>query len=264
MRRLFAALDVDFDQWRALTAVLLKLDFRSSRLRSISRQQASQPATVILQLLLYSLFGIAMAFVVWYARELRLAATVSTTLTMFIVGSAVLLDHNSAITSPSDYGVLGFRPITSRTYFAVRLTNVLVYTTILTTIAVWLPAASFFIRYGARIGAAGIVAFYACSLATALAILTGYAWVLRALGPSAIQRALSYLQLAMSVGVYGGYAAMAGLLRSTSSLRWCCRRPRGCCSSPRPGSRPTSTWRRARPARGRCFPSARRSWRRSR
>jgi hypothetical protein len=50
-----------------------------------------------------------------------------------------------------------------------------------------------------------MAAFYACSASTALAILLGYAWMLRAIGADAVNRALSYVQLIMSFAVYGGY-----------------------------------------------------------
>ncbi|MEP6916204.1 MAG: hypothetical protein ABJC89_11185 [Acidobacteriota bacterium] len=207
MRRLFAALDVDFQQWKALTAVLLKLDFRGSAMRSASGVSGAT-ATLIFQFLFHTLIGGAMAAVVIFARQLFLAGTVTIGMTMFIIGTAVLLDHNSAIASPGDYAILGFRPITSRTYFAIRLTNVLVYTTVLTTAAVWLPIVALFVRHGARVGGAGIVAFYACSISTALAVLMGYAWMLRIVGADWIRGALSIVQLAMSFVVYGGYMVM--------------------------------------------------------
>ena len=49
----------------------------------------------------------------------------------------------------------------------------LVYTTVLTTAAVWLPITALFVRHGPLVGAAGIAAFYACSTSTALAVLMG-------------------------------------------------------------------------------------------
>jgi hypothetical protein len=39
---------------------------------------------------------------------------------MTMVGLMVLIDHQSVITSADDYLVLGARPVSSRTYFAVR------------------------------------------------------------------------------------------------------------------------------------------------
>ncbi len=124
MRRLFAAADVDYDQWKALTIVALKLDFRTSSLgRSQFRRDASIVAAVIGQLIFYTLIGLAIAAFVWFSRDLFLVGTVAMTYVMFVVGMAVLVDHNSALASPSDYAILGFRPVTSRTYFAVRLTK---------------------------------------------------------------------------------------------------------------------------------------------
>ena len=163
--------------------------------------------------------GAFIAAFVWVSRDLFLVGTIAMTYVMFIVGMAVLVDHNSALVSPTDYAILGFRPVTSRTYFAARLTNVLVYTMALTSVAALLPILSLFVRHGAAVGVAGIAAFYACSLATALAILLGYAWLLRIVGPDAVKRALSYAQLVMSFVVYGGYFAMSrAVARVTTTL----------------------------------------------
>jgi len=223
LRPAFTAAGVDFDQWKALTRVALKLDFRTSSLgRNQFRREASTIAALIGQFIFYTLMGAFIALFVWFSRDLFLVSTIAMTYMMFVIGMAVLVDHNSALASPADYAILGFRPVTSRTYFAVRLTNVLVYTMALTSVAAWLPIFSLFVRYGAAVGVAGLAAFYACSLATTLAILMGYAWMLGVIGPDAVKRALSYLQLAMSFLVYGGYFVMTQtvgrVVTSTASL----------------------------------------------
>ena len=207
---LFDAVGVDFDQWKALTIVALTLDVRTSSIgRSQWRRNASTIAGLAGQFIFYTVVGAFLAFLVWFSASLFLVGTMAASYTMFIVGTAVLLDHNSALASPVDYAILGFRPITSRTYFAVRLTNVLVYTTAITTAAAWLPVASLGLRYGPFVGAAGAAALYGSSLATAFAMLLAYAWMLRLVGPDALKRALSYVQLAMSFLVYGGYFLVA-------------------------------------------------------
>ena len=66
-------------------------------------------------------------------RDPFTGALVVATGLMVLVGSILLVDYQSVITSPDDYRILGFQPISSRTYFAVRLTNVLIYTAIPTT-----------------------------------------------------------------------------------------------------------------------------------
>ena len=221
MRRLFAAVGVDFDQWWALTVVALKNDFRGSALSQ--RHQTREVKVVIsliLQAIFYTMFGGMIAFLVWASRDLWLAGTIASTYVAFIVGTAVILDHNSVISSPADYGILGFRPVTSRTYFAVKLTNILVYTMTLTTAAAWVPILITSARHGLAIGGALVMNIYMTSAATTLAIALGYATVLRAIGPDAVERVLSYVQMVMGFALYGGQFLISGLLSRSSPGGW--------------------------------------------
>ena len=209
---LFAALGVDYSQWRALTGIALKLDLRQTALGNASMARKSSHATVALlsQLMVYTLFGGFMAFVTWLSVDVFLIGLVLTSFVFFIVGTAVLLDHNSALTSPTDYAVLGFQPVSSRTYFAAKLANVLVYTLAITTAAAWLPLGALFVKHGVAVGFAGVADVYGTSLATALVMLMGYAWMLQRVGADKLKRALSYVQLVMSFAIYGGYFFMSG------------------------------------------------------
>jgi hypothetical protein len=221
MRRLFAAAGIDFDQWQALTVVALKNDFRGS---SLTQRQASREVKVVValifQAIFYTMFGGLIAYLVWASRDLWLAGTIASSYIAFIIGMAVVLDHNSVISSPTDYAVLGFRPVSSRTYFAVKLTNILVYTMALTTVAAWVPMLVASARHGLRVGAALGLDIYATSSATTLAIALGYATVLRAVGPDAIERVLSYVQMIMSFAVYGGQFLISGFLSRTAPGTW--------------------------------------------
>jgi hypothetical protein len=220
MRRLLTAAGVDYDQWKALTLVALKLDFRQMSFgRAQTRTRDIKGVGVIVgQLIFYTMFGAFMAAAVWFVPDLFLAATLLMTMTLFLVGMTILLEHNSALTSPTDYPVLGYRPVSSRTYFAARLANVLVYTTTLTTAVAYLPIATLFLRYGVAVGIAGVLGVYACATSVALAVLLGYAAMLRVFGAGALKRALTYLQLLMSFVVYGGYFVFAQFFRE-SALR---------------------------------------------
>ena len=119
---------------------------------------AKAAGLLITQFIFYSFMGVGVATVVWFTRDLFLSSTVVLTYVMFMVATAALLDHSSAIASPDDHAILGFRPVTSRTYFASRLANVLVYTTTMTAVFSYVPIVTFFIRHGAGVGAAAIVA----------------------------------------------------------------------------------------------------------
>lgn len=194
---------VDARQWKALCLARLKLDFRGSAMgRSPFNREARFITAIIAQIVFYTVFGGALAILVWVTRDLFLVGAVTVTYVMLTVGLAVLLDHNTAIVSPIDYGILGFRPVSARTFLAVRLTNVLVYIGALTVVISWVPVVALFVRYGVVMGLAGIAATSAAALATTMAILAGYAAVLKLISPDAVQRALSYLQVVMTFAVY--------------------------------------------------------------
>ena len=217
MRRLITAAGVDYDQWKALTLAGLKLDYRHTSFGSRFGRDVRGISVLIGQALFYTLFGGAMAIAVWVASDLFLTGIVLMSVTLFLTGTVVLLDHNAALASPLDYPVLGYRPVSSRTYFAFRLTNVLVYTTGITTVAVYLPVVMLFVKHGPAVGFAGVLAFYGCSFSIALGTLLGYASVVRFFGASTLKHALSYIQLGMSFFIYGGYfllsqSAMARIL----------------------------------------------------
>jgi hypothetical protein len=219
MNAVFGAIGVDYDQWRALTIVALKLDFRQGSFgRSRFSGETRGVARILIQVILYSAYGLFLSFLLWAVDDLFLAGTFLATYVMFMVGMTVLLGYNSVLTSPLDYGILGFRPVTSRTYFAARLTNALVYTSGLTTAVAYIPIVTLFVRHGAAVGTAGIAATYGASLFTALSILFGYGGLMHLIGADALKRALSYVQMAMSFVVYGGYF-LSGQLARSQTLR---------------------------------------------
>jgi hypothetical protein len=211
MRRLFEAFDVDFDHWKALTKTALRMDLRASRLGAaqFGHQEVKATGLLIGQFVFYSAMGVAVAMLVWFSRDLFLAATTVITYVMFMIGTTALLDHNAAIVSPDDHAILGFRPVTSRTYFAARLANVLVYTTVMTTVFSYVPIVAFFVRHGAAIGFAALIAVFASSTATALAMVAAYGWLIRTVGADRLKRTLSYVQFLLSFFVYGGYFALS-------------------------------------------------------
>jgi len=206
LARLFAAFDIDYGQWRAVTKAALLVDLRASTfVRGRHGQQVRAVGALIGQMIFYSVMGSFVAAFVALAGDLYLSANLVLTYVMFMVGTAALLDHNAAITSPDDFYILGFQPVTSRTYFAARLANVLVYVTAMTTLFAYLPIGAFFFRWGFAVGFAAIAAIYASAVFMAFAMVAVYSSLLRIVGAARIKRALSYVQFAFSFAVYGGY-----------------------------------------------------------
>jgi hypothetical protein len=220
----FGALGIDYGQWLALTRAVLKMDLRVSSIgRSSFNQQAGQRRTsVVAQLVFYIMMGALASMLVFAVRDVMLSGTLVLTYLMFMVGTMVLLDQQSVITSPNDYPVLGFRPISSRTYFAVRVTNVLVYTMALTTAFGLIPLAAFTVGHGFRplMGLAAVFAFYGSTMFSTLALVFAYAWMLRAIGADRLKRALSYVQLVMGFVIYGGYFMMSQMVSKSFLATW--------------------------------------------
>lgn len=211
--RLFDAAGVDYAQWRAMTWAALLVDLRASTfVRGPQGRQARAISGFIGQMLFYTVTGGFIAAFVMFSGDLFLSANLVLAYVMFMVGTAALLDHNAAITSPDDYHILGFRPVTSRTYFAARVANVLVYTSAMTTLFAYLPVAAFFVRWGAGVGLASGIAVYAASIFMAFVMVAAYSWLLRIIGPRRIKRVLSYLQFVFSFLVYGGYFLLSRLM----------------------------------------------------
>jgi hypothetical protein len=210
MRRLAEALGVDYDQWRALTRAMVRMDFRTTRVQGSTVQMNTddrQAGRMLGQGILYLFMGIAATILVAVVDDVMLTGTIVLTYVMSMVGLMVLVDHQSIITSPDDYQVLGARPVSSKTYFAVRLSNVLMYVLALTTAFGVLPMIAFGVAHGFRpwLWLAAVLAFYLASTFTALTMVFSYASMLRFIGIGRLTRLVSYLQLVIGVLVYGAY-----------------------------------------------------------
>ena len=213
MRRLFERAGIDYAQWLALTRATLRIDFRTmgGRGGAVSGQMKATGAIVGL-LVFYTMTGAMISFVVWLNRDLFMSALVVVAYSMFMVGTAALLDHNAAITSPDDYLILGPRPVGSKTYFAARVTNVFVYTLTMTTVFGYLPLLAFLVRHGPAVALGAVAAVYASTVATTLTMVVSYASLMRVVGPMRLKRLLSYVQMIASFFVYGGFMLVAELM----------------------------------------------------
>lgn len=206
--RLIRALGVDPTQWRALVVVYLRLDFRAAG--GATAQQATGRTRG------YPLFGIALVtgmggalFAILAVRipDILVSATLLTTYGAINTVMVLLVDFTSLVVSPDDYAVLGHRPVSSRTYFAARLTAILAYITTVSALLAVLPAFSY--AFWWHLGITGLVATFAavilCDVCATVLIITTYVVMLGVVHPRRLRRAFSYLQLVSMMGFYGAY-----------------------------------------------------------
>jgi len=230
-RRAIEGAGVDYDQWRALVRTGLRLDFRRPALdiRRRTRAERGPIGTLIGSLLLYLVSGVFFGVLALFVKDLLVAGTLVMSAVMFLVAATILVEFHSVVISPDDHAVLGHLPISSRTYFAARLANLLFYVLILAT-ALGLPSmVAFFFAAGVNplIGVAGILGIYLAAVTVAMAMVGLYAGLLHLVSPARLKRVLTYVQIALSMAVYGSYLflpqimtreALAGLANARS--RW--------------------------------------------
>ncbi|HEY8550742.1 MAG TPA: hypothetical protein VIL35_12360 [Vicinamibacterales bacterium] len=200
-------LGIDVVQWRALVRAGLRTDLRTSgRALMFSSRPANTGASVMAaMLLLYAFLGVAVAPVVALASDRLFSATLFLTMLALFLGSSLLIEYQAVVLSPADFRQLAFRPVTSRTFFAARLTSVCIYTLVLAAAFTLGPFFAFaFGRAGSPVVALTAVAAAAFEVVTvSLAVIAVYMSVLRFVPAARLTSALSYLQLTFSFLLYG-------------------------------------------------------------
>lgn len=211
MKRLIAALGVDVVQWRALTRALLTIDF-APLLRAVRGDDGLVAAAkaiggMAVIAVLMSLFGIVPAWVLWTNDDLWLGGAVLSTQVMCFTAVMLLMNHAGALVMPQDHGVLGFRPITSRTYFAVRITTLFGHTLPFIAMISWLPLLGLTVRPDATLllTTAGVAVVAITTVVTTLTLVSAYGWLLRLAGPRRFALLLNFAQIVSSFVAFSGF-----------------------------------------------------------
>lgn len=228
VRRAVEAFGADYAQWRVLTRTMLRIDFRGASGLSLGASSAgsgSGKGVLIGSMIMYFVMGIYVAMIVGYTvgmagndpadvvhRGTLLGGTVGLTMVGMIVGMAVLVDFKSVVISPDDYEILAHQPVSSRTYFLVKLTNVLVYTLIIGAIVGGLATFPVLVLAGPLTALAWVVAAAGMVVATTLTVVCCYTALLRLVSPDRLRRALSYVHLALVMAMFSAPLFMSEVM----------------------------------------------------
>jgi hypothetical protein len=195
-------LGIDAVQWRALVRTYLRLEMRGAG-GAVRRDRARTSVSPLAGLVFVSGIGsVAFAVVIANASNTLLAVSLLTTYAAANTMMLLLVDFTGTILSPDDYGILGPRPVESRTYFAARFAAVTVYVGVVSVTIAVLPAIVLAVRAGLLAGVATVAAVLLCDLCGAVLVINGYVLLLRWIHPSRLQRATSYLQLVGATSFY--------------------------------------------------------------
>ncbi|PYR76667.1 MAG: hypothetical protein DMF86_11660 [Acidobacteria bacterium] len=229
-RRIAAALGVDLVQWRVLVTAYLRMDFRSTAGATPARGAGKRASVPLLGMaFVMGITGFAFAMIGSAMPDPMLAATLLTTYGAISTAMLLLVDFTGVVISPTDYGVLGHRPVSSRTYFAARLTSVLVYISAISLSLALLPAGAFALRRGFGVSGfvAGILSVLLCNASATVLVIFLYAKLASVVHPRRLRRAMTYLQLASAMTFYGAYYLMTTGFQGTAltgvrfdEMRW--------------------------------------------
>ena len=200
MRRLFGAAGIDFLQWRALMRAHIWMDYGSLFGVNGSAEAWRALTQFVVMFGVLSTAGLFLAAVVWGARDLFFAAVIVVTSMMFWAGLMVLTQPAS-LAAPVDYEIVAPRPVTSRTYFAVRVAALLLIILETTVFMGWLPVLAFLTRKdgGLPVALASAAAMLAGAVATTAGVIAMYGWLIRLIPPARLTRILAYAGGAVSL-----------------------------------------------------------------
>ena len=160
--RALTALGIDPAQWRALARTYVRLDFRSAggamRQGSAGRRGGSPLAGL---LIISGIGSFAFASIAAALSDPLMSASLLTTYAAATTMMLLLVDFTGVVVSPDDYGILGHRPVGSRTYFAARLAAIAVYVGAISIVIALLPAVVYSVKLNPIAGAAAVLAVLA-------------------------------------------------------------------------------------------------------
>jgi hypothetical protein len=212
--RFLTSFGVDPVQWRALLrASYLLLRRNPASIKGLKAGKSSRATGIVVMLVFYLFLGLVFAIVPWGVGDPSVAASVVLIPTSFFIASIILLEFGATIISPEDYAVLSVQPVSSRTYFAARV-SVIIFLTLLFAGVLNFPAAiSYAVKRGPLEALVWVVAAGANALSTGMAMVLLYAIALRLIPYRRLMTLMAYFQMCMSFLIYGGF----GLLSSRIS-----------------------------------------------
>jgi hypothetical protein len=209
LKRLVEAAGVDYVQWRALLRAYVMIDY-GALLGAYGPVAARRAARhLLMQCLFFGMLGVLPAFVIAFARDLFFASTVMVSVIASLVATFVLMQAQTLI-SPDDYAIVGYRPVSSRTYFAARVTGLLMQTTEIVMLTGYASVAAFLVRSGGSVRTAGaaFAAIVASAIAATVSVAALYGWLLQRMSAIRLQRlvaatAVIGLLTVLSVDTFG-------------------------------------------------------------
>ncbi len=202
-------------QFRALLRTSLKIDFRTGIFASHKKKSSKTRFPGLWQIVLfYGFLGLVLSFMIIENSDLFFTGTVMMTIVMFAIATSVLVEFQQVVVSPEDFHILSHKPVSSRTFFASRMANLMTYLGVITLAIGIIPSIVSSFRYGFQplLGIASMLGMLGGALFVSLFIIFLYVNLMHVVHPKKLRRMFSYLQLVLSFLVYGSGMIFSTLL----------------------------------------------------
>lgn len=184
-------------QFRLLLLNAIRMDFRESR-KSGSRKRKMSPITWAL--IFYGFMGISMAVSLVPRTGPFYYTVFMFAYSMMMMAFMVIFEFNSSLFYMNDVDVIMHRPISSQTFLAVKICNLLFYVFIMGTALCFFPALIGLLLPGS--GWSFTLLFFSGALLAnifmASAIILLYTWLMRILPIERFKDILAYVQIIIS------------------------------------------------------------------
>jgi ABC-2 type transport system permease protein len=220
--KFFEFLGVDEVQFRVLLRTGFLIDLRGSAQAASAGQSSGTPLKS--SLILYAVYSAFLAFLA-FVLPVELYARVMMIFGMTLLGMIMLVDFGVTLVVPDDMVILAWRPISSRTYFAAKLTNALAFIALFGVALFTIPSITgAFARSGTMLFTpVFLVSAILGAVFVAGLVAASYAALLRMFSAERFRSAVNYLQIAMMATLMVG-SQIGPRLEGRSAMRQIVRR----------------------------------------
>lgn len=209
---LFTLLGIDYRQFCILLKFHIKLDFRNHRQKS-SSQTGWKKFSYLLTLILYFIPSLLIAGLGVKHTNLFGFSLMTIALSMIFIILAIIIEFNEIIVNPDDAEILTFRPISSRTYFWVKMANLFFYVTTM-GLALNIPPAIIgllFPETGWTFTVLYLCVGWIAQITIASFVIILYSLLIRIFDYQRLKDVLAYTQLLFTFIIFVGYQFMIRL-----------------------------------------------------
>jgi hypothetical protein len=211
--RILRAAGIDDQQFRALVRAYVWLDYAALFGAYGAAEQRRMAVRLVMAWAFMSLLGLVLAGIINVARDPFLAAILLITSTMLWT-ALIVIAQPANLAAPEDHDIIGFRPVDSRTVFAVRVAALLVPAVETIVMMGWLPVIAFLTRGDGTpaLAAAAVAGMLAASACSTLGIVALFGWLIRVVAPQKLTRMLAY------AGGFAGIVLSGGVMLGINHL----------------------------------------------